>query len=82
MAAGAANDTKVAAQSILVVDDVSMNLEILTAQLEKRGYIALVARSGQEAVERAESTHPDLILLDVVMPGIDGFETCRRLKQR
>jgi len=76
------NDTQAAAQSILVVDDVSMNLEIITTQLEKRGYIALVARSGQEAVERAESAHPDLILLDVLMPGIDGFETCRRLKQR
>ena len=81
MAADAANDGDHAAQSVLVVDDVSMNLEILTSQLEKRGYTTLVARSGQEAVERAESAHPDLILLDVVMPGIDGFETCRRLKQ-
>ena len=81
MAASPANDTERAAQSVLIVDDVSMNLEIITAQLEKRGYVALVARSGQEAVERAESAHPDLILLDVVMPGIDGFETCRRLKQ-
>ena len=81
-AASPANDTRPAAQSILVVDDSSMNLEIITAQLEKRGYIALVARSGQEAVERAESAHPDLILLDVLMPGINGFETCRRLKQR
>jgi signal transduction histidine kinase len=77
-----ANDTQRAAQSILIVDDVSMNVEIIAAQLEKRGYVALVARSGLEAVERAESAHPDLILLDVVMPGIDGFETCRRLKQR
>ena len=82
MAASAANDTKRTAQSILIVDDVPMNLEIITAQLERHGYVALVARSGQEAVERAESAHPDLILLDVVMPGIDGFETCRRLKQR
>lgn len=82
MTAGAANDTTVAAQSILVVDDVAMNLEIITAELVKRGYTTLMARSGQEAVERAESAHPDLILLDVVMPGINGFETCRRLKQR
>jgi len=81
-AAGAANDGERAAQSVLVVDDVSMNLEIITSQLEKRGYLTLVARSGQEAVERAASAHPDLILLDVLMPGIDGFETCRRLKQR
>lgn len=80
--ASQANDTQPAAQSILIVDDVSMNLEIIAAKLEKRGYIPLIARSGQEAVECAESAHPDLILLDVVMPGIDGFETCRRLKQR
>jgi signal transduction histidine kinase len=82
IAASPANDTERAAPSVLIVDDVSMNLEIITAQLEKRGYVALVARSGQEAVERAELARPDLILLDVVMPGIDGFETCRRLKQR
>jgi len=82
MAASPANDTERAAPSILIVDDVSMNLEIITAQLEKRGYVALVARSGQEAVERAALARPDLILLDVVMPGIDGFETCRRLKQQ
>ena len=82
MAADAANDSDHAAQSVLVVDDVSMNLEILTSQLEKRGFTTLVARSGQEAVKCAESAQPDLILLDVVMPGIDGFETCRRLKQR
>ena len=82
MAARPANNAPRAAKSILIVDDVPMNLEIITNQLEKRGYIALVARSGEEAVERAESAHPDLILLDVLMPGIDGFETCRRLKQR
>ena len=80
-AASPANDAERATRSILIVDDVSMNLEIIATQLEKRGYVALVARSGQEAVERANLTHPDLILLDVVMPGIDGFETCRRLKQ-
>ncbi|HWI12185.1 MAG TPA: response regulator [Burkholderiaceae bacterium] len=82
MAVGAVNDREPAAQSVLVVDDVSMNLEIITSQLAKRGYITLVARSGQEAVERAELARPDLILLDVLMPGINGFETCRRLKQR
>ena len=76
------NDAQPATQSILVVDDVAMNREIIAAQLEKRGYVPLVAHSGQEAVELAETAHPLLILLDVVMPGIDGFETCRRLKQR
>jgi signal transduction histidine kinase len=82
MAASPANSAPSAAQSILIVDDVSMNVEIIASQLEKRGYVALAAHSGPEAVERAESARPDLILLDVVMPGIDGFETCRRLKQR
>ena len=57
-----------------------MNLEIITGELVRRGYEALVARSGLEAIERAVSARPDLVLLDVVMPGIDGFETCRRLK--
>jgi len=82
MAASPANSSPRAAQSILIVDDVSINVEIITSQLEKRGYVALAAHSGPEAVERAEAARPDLILLDVVMPGIDGFETCRRLKQR
>jgi two-component system sensor histidine kinase/response regulator len=68
-------------RSILIVDDVSANLQLVTGHLEARGYTALVARSGPEAIERAQFAHPDLILLDVVMPGIDGFETCRRLKQ-
>jgi signal transduction histidine kinase len=82
IAASPADSSPRAAQSILIVDDVSLNVEIITRQLEKRGYVALAAHSGPEAVERAQSARPDLILLDVVMPGIDGFETCRRLKQR
>ena len=82
MAASAANDKEGAPQTILLVDDVPMNLEIVATQLKKRGLIVLAVGSGEEAVERAELARPDLILLDVVMPGIDGFETCRRLKQR
>ncbi|HSW05476.1 sensor histidine kinase [Aquabacterium sp.] len=81
MATSAASDTEEAARSILIVDDVSANLQVITGQLEARGYVVLVARSGQEAIERVAFAHPDLILLDVVMPGMDGFETCRRLKQ-
>lgn len=80
MATGTAKDAETAARSILVVDDAPINLEIITTELTKRGYDVLVARSGLEAIERAESSRPDLILLDVLMPGIDGFETCRRLK--
>lgn len=78
--AGDARDATGTERSILIVDDVSTNLQVLTRHLEARGYITLVARGGEEAIERAAFTRPDLILLDVVMPGIDGFETCRRLK--
>jgi signal transduction histidine kinase len=85
MSASASGDargqTRGDARSILIVDDVSANLQIVTSQLEARGYVALVARSGQEAIERAEFAQPDLILLDVLMPGLDGLETCRRLKR-
>ena len=77
---GAPNDAPPAAPVILVVDDVLINREIITVQLQQRGYVTRVARSGEEAVEMAAAAHPDLILLDVLMPGIDGFETCRRLK--
>lgn len=81
MSSSVASDTPAAARSILIVDDVSTNLQVLTSHLESGGYVTLVARGGQEAIERAEFARPDLILLDVVMPGMDGFETCRRLKQ-
>ncbi len=66
--------------TILVVDDSRMNLRVLTQSLETYGYKTLRARSGEEAIQQARQQHPDIILLDVMMPGIDGFETCRRLK--
>jgi len=66
---------------ILVVDDVPANLDVLCQSLEAAGYKVMVASSGEVALKLAERSVPDLILLDVVMPGIDGFETCRRLKQ-
>lgn len=68
------------AHRILIVDDTPTNLEIAVRYLEKFGYEILVAQDGEEALERAARVRPDLILLDVMMPGIDGFETCRRLK--
>ncbi|WP_159784431.1 two-component system response regulator [Sodalinema gerasimenkoae] len=67
-------------QSILIVDDDPANLEVLSSLLERSGYEVLVARDGQSAIERAQYDPPALICLDVMMPGIDGFETCRRLK--
>lgn len=66
--------------TILVVDDNPTNLGTITTCLEERGYKASVATDGEIALTRAKYLHPDLILLDVVLPGIDGFETCRRLQ--
>jgi PAS domain S-box-containing protein len=67
--------------TILIVDDTPANLGVVVDSLEARGIRVLVALDGVEALERAAFSQPDLILLDVKMPGIDGFETCRRLKQ-
>ena len=65
---------------VLVVDDTPVNINVLFETLERRGYKVLVASNGETALERARLGSPDVILLDVMMPGIDGFETCRRLK--
>jgi len=65
---------------ILLVDDVPANLNALSDMLEPEGYHILAARSGQQAIDAATRNRPDLILLDVMMPGLDGYETCRRLK--
>jgi two-component system sensor histidine kinase/response regulator len=67
-------------KTILIVDDVPANLEVVSRQLENHGYRAVVAQGGEEGLERAGLVQPNLILLDVLMPGMDGFETCRRLK--
>ncbi|MFK4445740.1 PAS domain S-box-containing protein [Caballeronia udeis] len=66
--------------TILIVDDMPANLGLVVDSLADRGFRVLVALDGVEALERAQFSQPDLILLDVKMPGIDGFETCRRLK--
>ncbi|HTN82798.1 MAG TPA: response regulator, partial [Sorangium sp.] len=67
-------------RTILIVDDMPANLGVLVDGLESIGHRVLVAQGGEEALKRASFTRPDLILLDVLMPGIDGFETCRCLK--
>jgi PAS domain S-box-containing protein len=69
-----------AAGTILIVDDNPVNLGVVVEHLEYRGFEVAVALGGEEALERARFLQPDLILLDVMMPGISGFETCRRLK--
>ena len=66
---------------ILVVDDVPANVKLLEAKLSNEYYDVITAKDGFEAIEQTRAKKPDLILLDVMMPGIDGFETCRRLKQ-
>lgn len=65
---------------VLVVDDEPVNVELLVRRLEALGADTLRAQNGEEALAMAEREMPDLILLDVMMPGIGGFETCRRLK--
>jgi signal transduction histidine kinase len=65
---------------ILIVDDTPTNLGVLFDLLANSGFKVLVAEDGKDAIEQLEYATPDLILLDVLMPGIDGFETCRHLK--
>ena len=68
------------AQRILLVDDNTTNLQVLFQALSPEGYELLVAQSGEQALETVVDAKPDLLLLDVKMPGIDGFETFRRLR--
>jgi two-component system, NtrC family, sensor kinase len=65
---------------ILLVDDNPTNLQVLSEAIQREGWKTLFATDGETAIEQSEYACPDLILLDVMMPGIDGFETCRRLK--
>ncbi|HEV2056588.1 MAG TPA: response regulator [Methylomirabilota bacterium] len=65
---------------VLIADDNAMNLDILQARLTAHGYEILTATDGEAALSLAREKHPDLILLDVMMPGLDGLEVCRRLK--
>ena len=65
---------------ILLVDDNAINLQLLIETLDDQGYRLLVARSGEETLRIARKAKPDIILLDIMMPGIDGYETCVRLK--
>ena len=69
-----------ASDVLLLVEDEPTNLKVLYETLSGRGYRLLTARSGEQALAIAVKAHPVLILLDIMMPGIDGFETCQRLK--
>ena len=68
-------------QKILIVDDTPANLDVLFTYLKIAGYKTLVATNGEMAIKQLERIQPDLILLDIMMPGIDGFETCRRIRE-
>ena len=65
---------------LLLVDDNPTNLQVLFQALEQEGYELLIAQSGEEALQIAQDAQPQLILLDINMPGMNGYETCRRLK--
>ncbi len=66
--------------SILVVDDAHENLHLLSSMLSGEGYLVLPVSNGPQAISSAQFRHPDLILLDILMPEMDGYEVCRRLK--
>ena len=65
---------------VLIVDDMPDNLAVLHDALDESGYTVLVATSGDQALQRAGQARPDIVLLDAMMPGMDGFEVARRLK--
>jgi DNA-binding response OmpR family regulator len=66
---------------VLVVDDNELNLDLISKILELVGYEAAIADNGQDALKKIVEFRPDLALLDVMMPDMDGFELCRRLRQ-
>jgi len=70
-----------ASPKVLVVDDVPQNVRLLEAVLTSNGFAVISASSGPEALERVVADHPDLVLLDIQMPGMNGYEVCRRLRE-
>lgn len=75
------NTSSLDQKTLLVVDDNPTNIKVLFNFLKEEGFKVLVAKDGLNALEKLTSIQPDLILLDIMMPGIDGFETCRRIKE-
>ena len=71
-----------AAERVLAVDDEPRYLEIIRFNLEAAGYRVACAASGEEGLDAFEADEPDLIVLDVMLPGVDGFEVCRRIRER
>lgn len=79
---GNGNAMNLGGMKILLVDDLEENISALVIALESEGFILEMASSGEEALQIVERFLPDLILLDIRMGGMDGFETCRKLKKR
>lgn len=69
------------AEKILVIDDEEMTVQLIVMLLERRGYEVIKAYRAEEGLRQAYRTHPDLILLDIMMPDMDGWEVCRRLRE-
>src|SRR6202167_4451843 len=67
--------------TVLVVDDTPETLSLLTDTLDQAGFTVLIATDGETALDLVDQVTPDLVLMDALMPGISGFETCKRLKQ-
>ena len=76
----ATSSLSLANSKVLVVDDTPANIDVLVGILEAEGYSVSFATNGEKAIQLCRLDRPDLILLDVMMPVMDGFETCRRLK--
>ena len=76
------NQEAVPAASVLVVDDTIENLRLLSDLLEEHGYEVRAVTNGRQALQAVERDPPDLILLDITMPEMDGYEVCRRLKAK
>ena len=76
------NDTSALKARVLVVDDQPPNVRLLEAILAPRGYDVLTASSGEEALAALDADDVDLVLLDIVMPGMDGYEVCREIRER
>ena len=66
---------------VLVVDDLAPNVRLLEAVLSPKGFRVVTASTGEEAIDVLGKEHPDLVLLDILMPGMDGYEVCRRIRQ-
>ena len=69
-------------KTILLVDDEPDILKMLEVRLKKSGYNIIMAPTGEECLQKAEKEHPDLVLLDILLPGISGFEVARQLKAK